>query len=633
MACQRSGADTATMAAIDIDPLALDQCVQHLRHCPAVLGSAFDVSTLRQLSSRSWGLVITNPPYVRYQSQKQATQEGLIVPSAAEVRQGLMAALDEMPALDAEDRALFRRMVSGYSGLADLAVPAWFLCAALVRQGGTLAMVVPESWLSRDYALIVRYLLSRWFKIVFLVEDADAVWFSDASVKTTLLIAQRIERRVSAFDWGRDEGFLRMRLSGSAAGEAGLTENLFTGRSVSDSCFAAQAHSWLREIADVRTPSVEAQWLSLADSAQNLLRACSDQKWLGLLENASAATVLPERAGFTLPHELALWLGSRSVHADLTTLEGLGARVGQGLRTGANDFFYADALHETESETFLAPSRRLGLDRVAVPSGCLLPVLRRQSELPSGYGVNAEALFGRVLSLQKWALPEDLDGISSKLLDGAYTGYKPMPEGLATLVRAGGSAEFGEPGERKRVWELSAVMPNVRHRDGITRFWYMLPDFAPRHRPDLLMARVNHGSPKAFLNESRAALVDANFSTVWCESGVLIDVYACLAVMNSTWFQAALELVASVMGWGALKVEASHLRQVPVPRMDERLRAALSSLGAELAEVKDGTACAVLERIDVLMSEALLDELPAQEKLMNLKNINFACLSRRSRKG
>ena len=41
-------------------------------------------------------------------------------------------------------------------------------------------MVVPEAWLSRDYALPIQYLLERSFSIEFVVEDADAAWFSDA---------------------------------------------------------------------------------------------------------------------------------------------------------------------------------------------------------------------------------------------------------------------------------------------------------------------------------------------------------------------------------------------------------------------------------------------------------------------
>ena len=42
-------------------------------------------------------------------------------------------------------------------------------------------MVVPNTWLTRDYAQPIRDLLRRWFDLVSFVEDGDASWFEGTS--------------------------------------------------------------------------------------------------------------------------------------------------------------------------------------------------------------------------------------------------------------------------------------------------------------------------------------------------------------------------------------------------------------------------------------------------------------------
>src|SRR5690606_31264697 len=93
----------------------------------------------------------------------------------------------------------------------------WILCAALVRQGGRLALIAPESWLSRDYATVVHYLLFRWFEIEFVVEDEHASWFDKAQVKTTLIIARRVRRRPAPLSFSKGESYSHISISGSAA--------------------------------------------------------------------------------------------------------------------------------------------------------------------------------------------------------------------------------------------------------------------------------------------------------------------------------------------------------------------------------------------------------------------------------
>ena len=163
-----------------------------------------------------------------------------------------------------------------------------------------------------------------------------------------------------------------------------------------------------------------------------------------------------------------------------------------------------------------------------------IAVLCRQSELPTGYLVLAKQLKARVLvfgpALYRRILRQE--GRSQKL---PMTKCPPTSLGTSQLHKI----NFGSEENPKRVYELSAVMPNSRKGrslEGVPpRFWYMLPELAPRHLPDILIPRVNNRSPKAFLNEGRRAVVDANFCTVRVSKQHPGGPLALLALLNSSW--------------------------------------------------------------------------------------------------
>jgi predicted RNA methylase len=216
---------------IEIDPAAHNIARESFSNVSSntvtsVLGNCFDKRIIKGLPQKDYDLVITNPPYVRYQSLSKAHTSDISVPSAVEIRNTLIDVVRYFPHLDSKDKELISTLISSYSGLSDLAVPSWFLCAMLTRIGGTLAMVVPESWLTRDYAQIVQYLLFRWFRIRYVVEDSQAVWFSDALVKTTLLVAERIESKDSILDWN-EEGYLHVKIDGRAMNMGSIVGNQF----------------------------------------------------------------------------------------------------------------------------------------------------------------------------------------------------------------------------------------------------------------------------------------------------------------------------------------------------------------------------------------------------------------------
>jgi hypothetical protein len=276
----------------------------------------------------------------------------------------------------------------------------------------------------------------------------------------------------------------------------------------------------------------------------------------------------------------------------LTPLQQAGVQVGQGLRTGCNRFFYVDAAGNEGDAIVVRTSTAFGGRVIMIPRDAAQPVLRKQAELTQIEQGRPPA--GRVLDLRHWCLPEDLDAIAQAERTYRSLGEpRPakMPADLAAYVReAAGIAPGGDA--TKRTPELSAVRTNIRpHRNGTAtpRFWYMLPDFMPRHRPAAFVARVIDGAPWVERNLDDPILVDANFSTFWPSDSSWTG-FALKALLNSTWCRLLMEAIGTPMGGGALKLEAAHLRLLPVPAFAEESRRNLDALGRRLVRGGEGIA-------------------------------------------
>jgi len=132
------------------------------------------------------------------------------------------------------------------------------------------------------------------------------------------------------------------------------------------------------------------------------------------------------------------------------------------------------------------------------------------------------------------------------------------------------------------------------------RFWYMLPDFAPRHLPACFVARINNELPWVECNRDPPWLIDANFSTFWSTKGDWSH-YALQALLNSAWCRTFMEATGTPMGGGALKLEATHLRRLPIPSLGAVAKAALDEAGRQLTR----TAVRVQARIDRIVLETM----------------------------
>ena len=517
-------ASSREMLGVEIDEIVARDCATRLPNAAIVTGDAFKAPAL--ITAEGWDLVITNPPYVRYQLQDGDDDT---MPSAQEIRDNLINQIQAIPYLSDAEKALFLSISKNYSGLADMAVPAWILCAALVKKNGYLAVVVPETWLNRDFAAPIQYLLLKLFRIETIARDTNASWFPEALVKTCLVVAKRI-----------------------------------------DACDLVEAAKNMTRIIEIDRDYSQ-QTISLFPQ----LRVAKDaKKWADSVDN-SFFTKKTE-----LPHELKNILGENG--AEYMSLADMGIECGQGLRTGANDFFYV-TIERDEGKTYSVRSKAWDQGG-RIYSFCkdnILLTLQNRGEI-DGLVVCPDRLVTGVLYLRG-----EIRGQLKDYID---------------------RAEEYRDGKGRRFKDFSAVKPNEK-MDGasIIREWFRLPKMANRHLPNLCLTRVSANTTECLYVQQRAEMpiaIDANMVTLWGknERGIL----SVFALLNSTWSKLFLELICTVMGGGALKVEASHLKKLLLPTLPEDKFDELEKAGLSLI-AKGKMTQSEQEKIDNIVATAFDD--------------------------
>ena len=147
------------------------------------------------------------------------------------------------------------------------------------------------------------------------------------------------------------------------------------------------------------------------------------------------------------------------------------------------------------------------------------------------------------------------------------------------------------------------------------------------------MARVNNRSPRAFLNSlDQPCLIDANFSTFLLSDGPMTP-EGLLALLNSTWTRACMEVLGTPMGGGALKIEAAQLRTLLVPQLEKDDIDALSNLGRNLSSLPlTSDISRLIKNIDARLYSKLSVNLglPSDQLEFQLNSIIVEFLGRRN---
>lgn len=563
---------------IEIDPATAIRCTQRLKSTSSdivarsevICGNAFEEAISPKIAE-TYDLVITNPPFVRYQSLN-----GKIPDIRSELRNCIEARVESSV------RDVWLSMIEAYSGLADLSVPSWILSASLVRSGGRLAIVVPATWRSRIYADVIRYMLVRCFSVEVVVEDNQPGWFSNALVRTHLIVARRLSTEEESIPLCKREVWRSnpwVNISPSTASDGSLVGEAFSGKQP-EKDFSQWVYNMER--GDNRR-DIKTQAFAHKEEWSAILGQFGQKPWVKAIEGRKGKTATPDaenNARFAIPASLERIIPSHFNKTALAHLEGVGIKVGQGLRTGCNRFFYVERVANDEGnegdEILVRTGSAYGNNTLSVPSEALLPVLHRQTEISTL--LSETRLRSLVLDLRDWVLPEDISKDDARHV---------MPDELACHIRRATKTPLGSANNSKAAPELSAVRTNVRAaRDqSPARFWYMLPDFAARHKPQAFVARIVHDAPCVYPNTKHPTIIDANFSCFWKEEGIIGN-SALAAFLNSSWCRAAMESIGTPLGGGALKLEAAHLRSMSVPNLSTSDWARLNELSQIVDDAK-----------------------------------------------
>lgn len=593
------------MLGVEIDEPVAVACQKRLPQANIICEDAFQSKAV--ITEKGWDLVITNPPYVRYQLQND---DNSVMPTGNAIRANLITLLNQLSYLDAEEKQLLLQITQNYSGLSDMAVPSWILCASLVKAGGILAMVVPETWLNREYAKPIQYLLLKTFDVLTIARDVNACWFDNALVRTCLIVAKK--KKIVPLSETSSEKTLLIDLGAGLVGECSLVDNL-TWNGLSGE----------RALIDLLTSKVNAADNDFALESRSTMSLFPQMlvsqripKWM------SSGDFQAQNSASQLPRELDSILNSVPEQAYMI-LGDLGIHCGQGLRSGANEFFYFDIADEANDKYSLFTSKWFGRERtIEVPKKFIIRCVQNRRQV-TGLVANPQALETGVLYLQDHIRPQDFNVCTHN----AAERYKVLPSALDDYIS---TAEKYKNPRGISFREYSAVKPNEKKIDSqYERFWYMLPQFAPRHLPNLCITRVSSTAADCVYipqSEENPIAVDANFVTLWGSSEETIKI--CLALLNSTWSKCYLELLCTVMGGGALKIEASHVRQLLFPKLNRRQLQRLSEYGIAIAK-RQKIAPELRNAIDATILESFTDE---ERLLMQIKALLRKKLNERGSK-
>lgn len=554
-------------------------------------GNSFKKNVFSKLSVNQYDLVITNPPFVRYQSLKfNDVIDEFEVPSAEEVRNDLIETIRDNKSLNKKEIDFLTRMAFGYSGLSDLTIPSILLCSSITAKGGVLALVLPESSISREYSTPALATLFKFFDVKVIIKDERRSWFKDVQVKTILLVAVKLKTpRLNILE---HPDFPIIEISNKKS-----KGNMPIGTSLDKEENPYEYFSQLifnnleafQEIDGIQTYNT---------NPNNILNniVSNSKKNIWLLK--------------TIPELKLLICNSQGKNHNLdkrleeivscnywSTLGNLDIELGQGLRTGANSFFYVDFIKRESNNSIVQSKYSEASSFFEVSDNCLKVVLRKQSELSSSFLVKKNSLLGRVLTFENYYTKEDVEKFKIKLGAAQHQLNVTAVNYINELSRL----NIGTENKPKFIPQMSAVRTNESLSNGTIKRWYQLPPLKKRHLPELCIPRVNSKKVKTFLIESDV-VVDANFLTISTTEKSKYSKYALLAILNSDWVKLNLELSGNVLGGGALKLDKAHISNILIPSNLIIKSDRLNILGKELCNSNDKK---ILDKVNKIINKSL----------------------------
>lgn len=381
--------------------------------------------------------------------------------------------------------------------------------------------------------------------------------------------------------------------------------------------FTISQHFVLRIICSIDTPIVD-----LYESAQN-----STSLYGNVTEAHNFANFIEK--GFSIPNVCEIKRLSKSTITSVQTekledcirlvssksneytampsLEDVGLKISQGLRTGANGFFYLKLVSEGVYQS------NISAGFISHKDNLFLPVIQGQSDLTDRYAVNTK-LSTVLLNIQDSLTQSDFDNTEEE----HKIGYIVLPLDIQQYISDSEKLKI----KGNLIPSLSSVKTNVsKPKKGLYRFWYMIPKLQSRHTAKIFIPRVNSSAVTVYKCEIINAVIDANFSTIDNSDNSIWTNNALIAILNSTWCQVQYEQLGTVMGGGALKLEAVQLRKVKIPNLSKDVLLELDRIGGDLCKCKISNQSDLLDLVDLHIINSFLNSKEKSEILLGeLKN-------------
>lgn len=554
-------ADIDDVTGIEIDKQLRKTIMDRLPNIECICGNAFSAQTLSRLKSEGYDLVVANPPYVRKELIGKAEETKF---SLADIICNLHFFTDEFNTLNDIEKEMMHCAIDKISGLSDLSIPAWLLCIILVSRNGKFAIVLPNSWLSREYSQPVLELVDNLFDVNYIINDVNGVWFKEyAQVRTSIIIASR-------------------KPSSSI------------GASIVDLYEKAQNRTSLYgNITNITN------FATFIEDGVSIPNVCEIKH----LSKSSITNIQAEKLGDCI----SSYSSKSNEYTKMPSLDEVGLKISQGLRTGANGFFYLKRVIEGVYKS------NISADYIRHQDDYLLPVIQGQSDLTEKYSVNTD-LNVFLLNIQDALTQHDFDNTEEE----HKTGYKILPIDIQQYISDSECLKI----RGNLIPTLSSVKTNVsKPKKGLYRFWYMIPKLQSRHTAKIFIPRVNSSSVTAYKCEIENAVIDANFSTIDNSNNCIWTNDVLVAILNSTWCQVQYEQLGTVMGGGALKLEAVQLRKVKIPFLSKNVLSELDRLGGELCKCDITNQSNLLDQVDLHILNSFLNTIEDSELLLSeLKN-------------
>lgn len=558
---------------IEIDPEIAKTASERFPESTIITGNAFDPKTLSGLNhANGFDLAVTNPPFVRRELLNHEKSGGFHVTHDI-IRSNLISILEKAQYISAGEKKLIKNTIENISNYADLSIFSWILCIIMLKRDGKLALVVPTSWMNREYSTPLANLMEKLFVTDYIIVDSNRRWFgNDAQVQTSLVIAHR--KRTENDNSSHQVKYVN--LFKEAASENSLIGNI-------------PAEINLKKSIDSLTslpPYFEVRSITQSSLLRKKANGISEKSRLSLL--------------------------TAGMSCDFTSVQDLHIHVAQGLRTGANNFFYLTRVgNQCFSSIYKNP--------IEFSDEIFAPIIRNQKALSDTYSLQ-EVPEDLLLNIQNTARRKDLDNI-----DCIDKTYKPLNKDIESYITF--SETYRHNG--KPIPELSAVKTNVKpgNKDQLPRFWYMIPKPGERHSARLFIPRVNNNYPICRINCcSGNILIDANFNSIRPDAECKLTEHAILALFNSRWTLIQFEECGSVMGGGALKLDAVQIKKCVFPTDISKYGNELDLLGKRLCKHPIHSATGITDLIDKIIVRALgIEENPAINFLQSTLEKYLSC--------